>query len=149
MARITVNYTNLHWLAIPRNLLILLHVLRVGSALSDAIDAYELGDKMQFRRLQCNFSQYMIRLCTDLKTKKELLQENMPVNLQCVLKNKRPCLFHKLLVECDYSDAKVATEMGEGFPLCGWLAESGVFSPKNVAASGFACGRAGYDECLF
>ena len=104
----------------------LLRVMKVGDALEEAINAYELGDRMEFRRIQCGY----VRLCGELKDDEAKLHDRMPWHLQKVLKGKGLCLFHKLLAEIEYPDTKVASEMSFGFPLRGWLPESGVFPPK-------------------
>ena len=72
----------------------------------------------------------MLHLCSKFRADEEILHNDMPAHLQKVLKGKRLCLFRHLLAECGYPDEKVATEMSVGFPLCGWLPESGVFPEK-------------------
>eukprot|EP00435_Cladocopium_sp_Y103_P074393 s19_g48.t1 len=103
--------------------------MQVGDAMLNAIDSYELGDKMEFRRIQCAFSQYLLRLSSDLRVCEEELHNAMPMHLQKVLRGKRITLFRKLLEECDYPDSKIAAELASGFPLCGMLPASGVFPP--------------------
>ena len=107
-----------------------MRAMQVGLAMSEAMDAYELGDKMQFRRVQCRFSQYMLNVCNETKVEETELHEAMAPHLQKVLKSKRLCLFRRLLDESGYPDSKIATELSQGFPLCGWLPESGVFPSK-------------------
>ena len=104
--------------------------MQVGIALEEAIASYVDGDGMEFRRVQCRFSQHMLALSGELKMNEERLHSGMPYHLQKILKGKRLCLFGKLLEECDYPDAKIALEMSEGFPLCGWLPQSDVFPLK-------------------
>ena len=107
-----------------------LRAMQVGSLMLDAIDSYELGDKMEFRRIQCRFSQDLLRKAGELKSDEDSLHAGMAEHLQRVLKGKRLCLFQKLLVESGYPDSKVADEMAAGFPLCGWLPTSDVFPSK-------------------
>ena len=104
--------------------------MQVGVALKEAIATYIDGDGLEFRRVQCCFSQHMLSLCDELKKDEERLHSGMPLHLQKILKGKRLCLFNELLKECGYPDTKIAREMGEGFPLCGWLPQSDVFPLK-------------------
>jgi hypothetical protein len=107
-----------------------LRAMQVGSLMLDAIDSYELGDKMEFRRIQCRFSQNLLRLTGELKSDEDSLHSGLAEHHQRVLKGKRLCLFRKLLVDSSYPDSKVADEMAAGFPLCGWLPTSNVFPSK-------------------
>ena len=104
---------------------------RVGRALQDAMFNYSMGDCMNFMRVQINFSKYLVDLMKDLETDEKALHESMPGHLKRILAPKRILLFGRALEEASYPDAKVATEMGEGFPLCGWLPPSDVF-PRQV-----------------
>ena len=107
-----------------------LRAMQVGSVMLEAIDSYELGDKMEFRRIQCRFAQNLSRLTGELKSNEDSLHSGLAKHLQQVLRGKRLCLFRKLLVDSCYPDAKVADEMAAGFPLCGWLPQSDVFPAK-------------------
>eukprot|EP00435_Cladocopium_sp_Y103_P075157 s92_g54.t1 len=102
-----------------------LRAMQVGDAMKDAIHAYEDGDKPEFRRIQCRFSQKLVH--ASLKDEEDSLHVELPEHLQCVLKTKRLRIFRKLLDDIQYTDAKIAGEMVQGFPLCGWLPMSGVF----------------------
>eukprot|EP00435_Cladocopium_sp_Y103_P073752 s20_g45.t1 len=106
-----------------------LRSMQVGDALKEAIDAYEDGDKMEFRRIQCRFAQKLIGMSADLKGEEMELHAQLPEHLQRVLKNKRLRLFGRVLELCGYPDSKIATEMAQGFPLCGMLPRSEVFPP--------------------
>ena len=108
----------------------LLRAMQVGDAMLNAINAYESGDGMEFRRVQCKFSQRLLLLCQQLREEEEVLHNNLPEHLQRVLKGKRLLLFQKLLKDAEYPDEKISQEMQQGFPLCGWLPASGVFPPK-------------------
>jgi hypothetical protein len=96
----------------------------------EAIDAYEPGDGLGFRRVQCSFSQRLMKLVNDLRSDEEALHAGMPEHLQRVLKGKRICLFRSLLLDSGYPDAKIADELAQGFPLCGWLPASDIFPSK-------------------
>ena len=98
-----------------------LRAMQVGSPLLDAIDLYSDGDGLGFRRIQCGFSQALLRMACEMKDEEAKQHAELPVHLQRVLKGKRLGLFKRLLLDCDYPDAKVADEMALGFPLCGWL----------------------------
>ena len=85
---------------------------------------------LQFRRMQCEFSNKLVKLCSDLKHVEVTIKQNMPEHVRQVLAPKRLALFTKLLVDMDYPDSKIADEMSEGFPLCGWLPSSDVFPSR-------------------
>eukprot|EP00435_Cladocopium_sp_Y103_P042438 s2135_g11.t1 len=103
--------------------------MQIGDAMLNAIDSYELGDGLEFMRVQCAFSQKLLRLCSELREAEEARHIQMPAHLQKVLNGKRIVLFQRLLEECNYPDSKIAGEMANGFPLCGMLPASGVFPP--------------------
>ena len=108
----------------------LLRAMQVGDVMLEAIDAYETGDGLDFRRIQCSFSQRLLSLTNDLRTEEESLHAGMPEHLQRVLKGKRIHLFRTLLLDSGYPDAKIADELAQGFPLCGWLPASNIFPSK-------------------
>ena len=107
-----------------------LRAMQVGGPMLEAIDSYGDGDGLGFRRVQCGFSQELLRLVGEQQSEERELHSKLPEHLQRVLKGKRLCLFKRLLEECEYPDAKIADELTRGFPLCGWLPSSEVFPPK-------------------
>ena len=82
---------------------------------------YNMIQLAEFRRIQCAFAKKLVSMCTDLKEAEADCKQSMDVHVQRILESKRTVLFKQLLEEISYPDAKVATEMGQGFPLCGWL----------------------------
>ena len=103
--------------------------LRIGEALEHSIQINNDGLELRKRRLN-NFIKAVetARMC---EAEDSDLHDNMDSELRKVLKGKRTILFHKLLLDVQYPDAKVASELGCGFPLYGWLPMSSVF-PKLV-----------------
>ena len=107
-----------------------LRAMQVGGPMLEAIDSYGDGDGLDFRRVQCGFSQELLRLISEQQSEERELHSTLPEHLQRVLKGKCLCLFKRLLDDCEYPDAKIADELTRGFPLCGWLPSSEVFPPK-------------------
>ena len=107
--------------------------MAVGELVQRNIDFYNDPLGLQFRRMQCEFSNKLVKLCAELKQEEAAIKEGMPEHVRRVLAQKRLTLFKRLLVDMDYPDSKIADEMSEGFPLCGWLPSSNVF-PSRVRA---------------
>ena len=110
--------------------------MQVSSLLIENIRAYNDKAGLEFRRIQCAFAKKLVSMCTDLKEAEADCKQSMDVHVQRILESKRTVLFKQLLDEISYPDAKVAVEMCQGFPLCGWLPASDVF-PVRVRAPEF------------
>ena len=110
--------------------------MQVSSLLIENIRAYNDKAGLEFRRVQCAFAKKLVNMCTELKEDEAECKRFMDSHVQRILESKRTVLFKQLLEEISYPDAKVATEMGQGFPLCGWLPASDVF-PVRVRAPEF------------
>ena len=104
--------------------------MNVSELLLGNMDAYNDPSGLAFRRAQCEFSSKLVRLCSELANEELALKDRMDDHVKCVLHNKRVVLFKQLLTDLQYPDHKVADEMAEGFPLCGWLPSSGIFPPR-------------------
>ena len=114
--------------------------MQVGNLLIDNIRAYNDVAGLQFRRTQCAFAKRLVAMCTDLKERETECRQQMEPHVRRILGGKRTVLFGQLLDDLAYPDAKIATEMQRGFPLCGWLPTSEIF-PVRVRAPEF-------DECF-
>ena len=104
--------------------------MAVGELVQRNIKLYNDPMGLEFRRKQCEFSSKLVKLCVELKGVEATVKQNMPEHVRQVLAPKRIALFKKLLVDLEYPDFKVADEMTEGFPLCGWLPASNVFPSR-------------------
>ena len=104
--------------------------MSVSQLLIDNINAYSDSMGLAFRRKQCNFAKQLVQLCSELQDVEKACKEGMRPHVREVLRNKRLKLFGYLLETFAYPDAKIAEEMANGFPLCGWLPASGVFPAK-------------------
>eukprot|EP00435_Cladocopium_sp_Y103_P057060 s2477_g19.t1 len=102
----------------------------VSQLLIDNINAHNDPSGLTFRRKQCNFAKQLVRLCDELQGGEKACKQSMKPHVREVLRNKRLKLFGHLLGMFAYPDAKIAEEMANGFPLCGWVAASGVFPAK-------------------
>ena len=54
------------------------------------------------------------------------LHRSLPDHLQKVLEGKRLLLWKEILTELEYPDAKIIAAIINGFPMTGWVEESGV-----------------------
>ena len=104
--------------------------MAVGELVRRNIELYNDPTGLKFRRKQCESSGKLVKLCAELKGVEATVKQNMPEHIRQVLAPKRIALFKKLLVDMDYPDFKIADEMAEGFPLCGWLPSSNVFPSR-------------------
>eukprot|EP00435_Cladocopium_sp_Y103_P031669 s1608_g8.t1 len=104
--------------------------MSVSQPVIDNIKAYNDPSGLAFRRTQCNFAKQLVRLCDELQSEEQVCKQGMKPHVREVLRSKRLKLFERLPVMASYPDAKIAEEMAEGFPLCGWLPASGVFPAK-------------------
>ena len=101
--------------------------MRVGVTLQQNIDRYNEVSTLELRRFQCRSAQQMVSMCETTKHIEGDKRLAMSEHVRNILEEKRTHLFHKLLTMMEYPDAKIATEMEAGFPLCGWLPASEVF----------------------
>ena len=107
--------------------------MSIGNLMERNIDAYEDPQGLEFRRVQCEFAGKLVKLCAELKVEERVRAAEMDSHIREVLSGKRVVLFKRLLEDIGYPDCKIADEMAEGFPLCGWLPASGVF-PTRIRA---------------
>lgn len=110
--------------------------MQVSSLLIENFRAYNDKAGLEFRRMQCAFAKKLVNMCADLKEAEADSKRSMDLHVQRILESKRTVLFKQTPGEISYPDAKVAIEMDHGFPLCGWLPASDVFSVR-VRASEF------------
>eukprot|EP00435_Cladocopium_sp_Y103_P024920 s2541_g6.t1 len=96
----------------------------------DNINAYNDPTGLAFRRTQRNFAKQLVQLCEELQSEELACKRGMKPHVREVLRGQRLKLFERLLKMSEYPDAKIAEEMADGFPLCGWLPASGVFPAK-------------------
>ncbi len=84
-----------------------------------AVDVQVKSSPLELRKLRLAWAKRVNELCVQLAPEEAELHSNLAGHLQRVLRGKRMRLFHTLLKELDYRDDKIATEMGNGFPLGG------------------------------
>ena len=65
-----------------------LRAMQVGGPMLEAIDSYGDGDGLGFRRVQCGFSQELLRLVGEQQSEERELHSKLPEHLQRVLKRK-------------------------------------------------------------
>ena len=104
--------------------------MSVGNLMLRNIDAYNDPAGLEFRRLQCEFSGKLVKMCADLRNEEAEIKDKMDLHVRQILVGKRIAVFKKLLMDIEHPDSKVADEMADGFPLCGWLPSSGAFPTK-------------------
>lgn len=80
--------------------------LRVGAALEDSINRYEIDQGLQLRKFQCLAARDLADRCKRLQADEQFLHQSMPGHLQKILKTKRVCLFKELMQSIDYPDSK-------------------------------------------
>ena len=86
--------------------------------------------KLEMRKHRLKSANMMMQAVLDNKEEEDRLHRSLPEHLGRVMRNKKLLLFKHLLEQTKYDDAKIADEMMTGFPLNGWLPESGVFPPR-------------------
>ena len=101
--------------------------MTVGAVLQQNIDRYNEQSTLDLRKFQCKFAQELVRMCAETKHVEDTRRDEMCDHVRKILDGKRTALFGELLKMMNYPDSKLASEMEEGFPLCGWLPASGVF----------------------
>lgn len=101
--------------------------LTAGGALQQNIDRYNEPSTLELRKFQCLFAQELVGMRERNKQVEEARRLGMCKHVRQILDGKRTALFGELLERMAYPDAKIATEMEAGFPLCGWLPASGLF----------------------
>lgn len=110
------------------------HPHNSGILLDDEmVDAIRLqldGGSAELRRQRIAWAKEVSQLRIQLNDEELELHKRMPQHLQSVLSTKRLKLFEKLLVDSNYQDSKIASEMTAGFNLVGWAPQSGVFESK-------------------
>ena len=85
---------------------------------------------LELRKHRLKSASMMMEAALESRQEECELHRNMPEHLRRVMRNKKLVLFKHLLERGHYHDAKIADEMKTGFPLNGWLPESGVFPPR-------------------
>lgn len=90
----------------------------------------ELEVGLELRKCRLKSANMIMKMMAEVKLEEDALHQSWPEHLRRVMCNKKLILFKRLLEHQKYEDAKVADEMTVGFPLNGWLPESGVFPPR-------------------
>ena len=101
--------------------------MNVSELITRNMDAYNDPSGLAFRKVQCEVAAKLVRKCSELANDEAAKKSDMEDHVRSVLSNKRVVLFKQLMDEIQYPDAKLADELAQGFPLCGWLPASGVF----------------------
>ena len=101
--------------------------MNVSELITRNMDAYDDPSGLAFRKVQCEAAAKLVRNCSELANDEAAKKSDMEDHVRSVLSNKRVVLFKQLMDEIQYPDAKLADELAQGFPLCGWLPASGVF----------------------
>ena len=66
-------------------------------------------------------------LAIELKAEELKLRYQMPDHIKKLMKGKRLALWGKTLADLHYPDSELIGDMVHGFPLKGWMPDSGVF----------------------
>ena len=103
---------------------------RLDSQASEAVDQL-IGNKNQVTLARTAFLKKWMRRAKELQGDEDALQRSLPGHLQRVLEGKCLLLWKEILAELEYPDAKIIQEIINGFPMTGWVEESGVFQ-QNV-----------------
>ena len=96
--------------------------------LERAIEFSGPNKAVELRRRRILWTKSMVDLMAKTKTQEEAMVENRPLHLKSVLAGKKFGLMHAALESIAYPDAGVALEANSGFPLVGWMKQSGVFA---------------------
>ena len=86
-----------------------------------------LGDARNVTLLRTGFLKKWMHRAQERQEKEEALHRSLPDHLQQVLAGKRLLLWREILSELEYPDVKIIDEILQGFPMTGWVNESGVF----------------------
>lgn len=103
---------------------------RLSKELEVALDVTFKGGSLELRKCRLKSANMIMKMMAEVKLEEDALHQSWPEHLRRVMCNKKLILFKRLLEHQKYEDAKVADEMTVGFPLNGWLPESGVFPPR-------------------
>ena len=88
------------------------------------------GCSLELRRNRLEASQKLVELRKDSTVVENEWSARRAGHLKFIYKGKRFALMQAALQYCGYEDDKIAAEASDGFPLVGWLPESGVFESK-------------------
>ena len=102
-------------------------ILSSGTVKALSFCAPGLG--LELRKVRIQWTKQVTALVGQVRDAEIQLVESRPGHLRVVLKDKRFGLMHRVLEQIGYKDAGVALEASGGFPLVGWMKESGVFAP--------------------
>ena len=86
------------------------------------------GMGLELRRVRIQWTKEVMELAAKTREVEEQMVAARPEHLKMVLKDKRFGLMLGVLEQQGYKDADVAMEASGGFPLVGWMKESGVFA---------------------
>ena len=107
-----------------------LQPVRLSTDLEHALCLQVHGGGFELRKIRLQWSRSMVEHASRLRDEEAALKSAMPPRLSKVLRDKRCLLFRWALDDIEYADAKVSSEMMEGFPLSGLLPVSNVFDAK-------------------
>ena len=101
---------------------------RLDSNASEAV-GHLLGNGNDVTLFRTGFLKRWMQRAKELQVDEDSLHRSLPEHLQKVLEGKRLLLWKEILTELEYPDVKVIDEIIRGFPMTGWVEESGVFQP--------------------
>lgn len=103
---------------------------RLSKELEESLNVMMVGGSLEVRKCRLNAANKILQMTVGANREEVQLRQGWPEHLCRILKHKKLILFKHLLEDQAYEDAKVADEMMVGFPLNGFMPESGVFPPR-------------------
>ena len=101
---------------------------RLDSQASHAVESL-LGNASDVTLRRTAFLKKWMHRAKELQMDEDELHRSLPEHLRRVLVGKRLLLWKAILTDLEYPDVKIIDEIISGFPMTGWVEESGVFLP--------------------
>ena len=88
------------------------------------------GDMFELASMRINFFKRWCVRAKELESKQSEMFKSAPAHAARVLAGKQVALLQEILESIDYPDTTLVSEMGQGFPLTGWMTKSGIFPSR-------------------
>ena len=102
--------------------------VRLSSHTTRALEVMAKNDGVELRRHRLEWCQELLELTRELGGPEKAWLAGLPAHMQRVLRGKRFLTLEAALKRVGYQDSSIAKEATAGFPLVGWMNESGVFA---------------------
>ena len=102
--------------------------VRLSSHTTRALEMMAKNDGVELRRHRLEWCQGLLELTRELSGPEKAWLAELPAHMQRVLKGKGFLTLEAALNRVGYQDSSIAKEATAGFPLVGWMNESGVFA---------------------